>query len=529
MHESKYMLETPVSYRKDYGQFFTPVSVARLMSDWVMKDGARTVLDPAFGLGVFYEEIRNINPHTKVQFIGYEIDKHILSYLKLNGSETNLRIINDDYFEADLSKYDAIICNPPYMRFQKFLTRHDVLPKIEKKIGKRLVGYSNTSSVFLVKALKELNSHGRLAFIMPFEFFNTGYGKKIKKSLLEEHLLKQIIIFSNEKEIFPDATTTVCILLCKNDGVEDSIKITLIDNKEQIDTIDDISEFYQRKIISSDLPYNKKWSPIIFPLSSEITIPDGFCQLNQYGMFKRGIATGANEFFALKKSKIEELHLSKNNICKCITKSSHIKKTVFNEGDFFALYNADKPVHCLDVKDHKDQSTKKYIKLGEQQGMHKRYLTKIRKPWYKIERRQPAPFLFGVFSRGRLKVVRNYSTAINFTCYHSFYPNIFGQRYINKLFVYFLSDMGQSIIKMNKRSYGDNLDKLEPGDLNECLCPNQEKFALIEDPEAEEVIETAKSNEELAIQMSNELINRTIKSQQCVLPECYSSAFHSGC
>ena len=107
MHESKYILETPVSYRKDYGQFFTPVSVARLMAAWVMKDGAKTVLDPAFGLGIFYEEIRKINPHTKVQFTGYEIDEHILSYFKLNGSETNLRIINNDYLEADFLKYDG--------------------------------------------------------------------------------------------------------------------------------------------------------------------------------------------------------------------------------------------------------------------------------------------------------------------------------------------------------------------------------------------------------------------------------------
>ncbi|MFM7788281.1 MAG: hypothetical protein ACKO90_09025, partial [Microcystis panniformis] len=51
---------------------------------------------------------------------------------------------------------------------------------------------------------------------------------------------------------------------------------------------------------------------------------------------------------------------------------------------------------------------------------------------------------------------------INFTCFHSFYPNQFGQQFINKLFVYLLSDIGQEIIKINKRSYGDELDKFEP-------------------------------------------------------------------
>ncbi len=67
-----------------------------------------------------------------------------------------------------------------------------------------------------------------------------------------------------------------------------------------------------------------------------------------------------------------------------------------------------------------------YIKEGEKLGYHGRYLTKTRNTWYKIEKRKPAPILFGVFSRGRLKVIRNFTTAINFTCFHSFYPNKFG-------------------------------------------------------------------------------------------------------
>jgi adenine-specific DNA-methyltransferase len=197
MRESNYISETPISYRKDYGQFFTPSSVAQMMATYVMKDDPKTILDPAFGLGIFYEVIININPRKKIQLTGYEIDERILNYFHCNA--TDLTIIKGDFLESEMAYFDAVICNPPYMRFQKFLKRHDVLPQIEKQIGKKLAGYSNIASVFLVKALKELKPNGRLAFIMPFEFFNTGYGKEIKKSLLEKHLLKQIVIFSNEK------------------------------------------------------------------------------------------------------------------------------------------------------------------------------------------------------------------------------------------------------------------------------------------------------------------------------------------
>ena len=170
MRESDYISEVPIRYRKDFGQFFTPPSVAHLMADWVMKDDPQTILDPAFGLGIFYDEIRKINSSRKIHFTGYEIDELILDFLQIDESASDLQIINGDYLEADISAFDGVICNPPYMRFQKFLKRHDVLPKLEKKIGKKLVGYSNIASIFLVKALKELKQNGSLSFIMPFEF-----------------------------------------------------------------------------------------------------------------------------------------------------------------------------------------------------------------------------------------------------------------------------------------------------------------------------------------------------------------------
>jgi len=512
MRESEYIKNTPVSHRKDYGQFFTPPSVSRLMAQWVLKDEPRTILDPAFGLGVFYDEIIKLKANREIQFVGYEIDKNIIEYLNCVDGKPNLKLNNSDYLEAESGSFDGIVCNPPYMRFQKFLKRHDVLPIIEKQIGKKLIGYSNISSVFLIKALNELNENGNLAFIMPFEFFNTGYGKEIKRSLLDNYLLKQIVIFSNEKEIFPDATTTVCVLLCKKDKNKEPIKITQIKSGDNLAKISNISDYYQKKINLSDLPFNKKWTPILISLFSEKIVPDGFIKISLYGAFTRGIATGANEFFALTRTKINKLGLTEKNICKCITKSSQIRKPVFTECDFSYLYDLDKPVHCLDITNHESKNAQEYIKEGEKLGYHERYLTRMRSPWYKIEHRKHAPILFGVFNRGRLKVIRNFTTVINFTCYHSFYPNMFGEQLINKLFVYFISDIGQEMIKANKRSYGDNLDKFEPSDLNECLCPSQYQFGMIGDNEAENVITIAKTDEKLAIQMSNGLIQRIINA-----------------
>ncbi|MEL4895373.1 HsdM family class I SAM-dependent methyltransferase [Crocosphaera sp. Alani8] len=511
MYKDNYIINTPISYRKKYGQFFTPSLVASIMAKWVIENQPKTILDPAFGLGIFYEEISKLNLENKWHFTTYEIDKNILNYLDNFQNNNNLTIFNQDYLASDINYYDAIICNPPYMRFQKFINRHNILPKIEKQIGKKLVGYSNIASIFLIKALQQLNLNGRLAFILPFEFFNTGYGKEIKKTLLEKYLLKQIIIFANEKDIFPDATTTICILLCENNQTKQDVKITNINSNQEIQNISNISDYYHHKLTNYQLPDNEKWTPIILSLISHTTIPEGFCKLSDYGTFKRGIATGANNFFALNKTKIEQLQINDNNISLCITKSNLVKKAIFTDDDLQLLIEQDKTIYCLDIKDNNDTAVINYIKLGEEKAYNQRYLTKNRQPWYKLEKREPAPILFGVFNRGRIKVIRNLTTAINFTCYHGFHPNLLGNNLIDKLFIYLISDLGQEIIKMNKRSYGNNLDKFEPGDLNNSYCPSMQQFDLINEQETTQIIKIAKIDEKKAITMSNELIKQIIK------------------
>lgn len=507
MREAEYVRSTSAAHRKDYGQFFTPLPVARLMTRWVLEDGPAAVLDPAFGLGVFYDAAAQSGCLRGGQrFVGYEIDDRILSYRAQRAPRGNLEVRHQDYLEMDAGAFDGIVCNPPYMRFQKFLNRSDVLPKIEKQIGRKLLGYSNIASVFLVKSLHELKERGRLAFIMPFEFFNAGYGREIKQQLLQGHLLKQIVVFSNEKEIFPEATTTVCVLLCRKDHQAEPVKVTRIGSLAELGRIGDIGEYYQRRIDAAELPPGQKWTPILRSLFSGRERPDGFVKLSHYGAFKRGLATGANAFFGIRKTAAERWRLDRRDLRKCITRSPQIRKPVFTEDDFRELHQADHPVHCLAVTRHEDRHVRAYVADGERQGYHRRYLTSARRVWYEIERRTPAPLLFGVFSRGRLKIIRNLTDAINFACFHSFYPNVFGEELVDKLFVYLLSDQGQEVLKANKRSYGDDLDKFEPGDLNDCLCPSQAQLDLLDGDEVEKIVETAKTDEQTAIRMSNSLL-----------------------
>ncbi|MFW6287656.1 MAG: N-6 DNA methylase, partial [bacterium] len=136
--ENSYYTIRDIDYRKDRGQIFTPLYVARLMTDWVLKAEAiqnndeAKVIDPAVGLGAFFQTMVNRkNPFDdinigKLKIYGYEKDyKLSRECKKLYQQYSNIVIQNKDYLldwgnklinisDSNRAKgFDGIICNPP--------------------------------------------------------------------------------------------------------------------------------------------------------------------------------------------------------------------------------------------------------------------------------------------------------------------------------------------------------------------------------------------------------------------------------
>ena len=99
------------------------------------------------------------------------------------------------------------------------------------------------------------------------------------------------------KRNFPDATTTVCVLLCKNDGKEEAIKIAQIKSNEEIDKISDVSNFYQREIKPSVCHTTKSGRLLFYHYSLNKNLK-WFLQVVSIWYIYGGIATGANDFCA---------------------------------------------------------------------------------------------------------------------------------------------------------------------------------------------------------------------------------------
>lgn len=475
LDSNEYLRLVGEPHRKRFGQYFTPPQVADFMVEWVSGSGLKSMFDPAFGLGVFHGSATKFGIR---EFGGCEVDSRILKSWNNAQNHDAVRVEHADYLLSWDRRQDNIVCNPPYMRFQRFVNRKEVGQAFEKNLNLRLPGYINSASAFLIKSLSELNGSGRLAYIMPLEFLNTGYGRVVKERLISGRHLRAIISIQCEKEVFPDAITSAGIILYDAARTFSHVDFHVLSSISDLQMI--LKCKPANRVPASSLDPTSKWLAHFSP-GEILACDDGFVPLSFYGRFHRGIATGANKFFVLRPSQAEELNLNSRELLPCLTKCNQIKKPFFAELDYAELVRRDQPVLLFSANAAGPSAhAREYVSSGESRGYHLRYLTRTRRPWYKTEERQPSPLLIGVFSRNGYKVVRNTSNAITLTCFHGFQPNLFGRDYVDKIFLFLLSNRGREIVSRSKRQYGDGLEKFEPGDMNEAPVPSPDVLSEVD-------------------------------------------------
>ncbi len=459
--EREYVKIIPLEHRKKFAQFFTPEQISDFMATWVLngRKGKVDILEPAFGLGIFSRSMYKLNPQIRV--VGYDIDKTISAYAKdyFVRPEYNILISTENYLTASWSeKYDGIICNPPYLKFHDY-DNATLVPIVNNKLHTHLNGFTNIYTLFLLKSISQMKKGGRMAYIIPSEFLNSDYGVEVKKTLLQSGVLRHVIIVDFTKCAFDDALTTACILLCENNDASVDIHFSNIDDVAKLDSsLTDYTTFD-----SHQLNPEIKWKQYY-----EDTRSSKYNHLVPFSTFakvSRGIATGANNYFTFKRSKIDTYNIPESSFRRCICHAADVPNLLFTTEDYEDISNRDKTVYLLDgCVNENDPHIQSYIRMGETIGVDKKYLTASRNPWYALENRPPSPIWVSVFNRNGLRFVRNKAGVYNLTTFHCVY-NI-GEIDTDILFAYLVTNVAKEIFLDNSRQYGNGLVKFEPNDLN---------------------------------------------------------------
>lgn len=475
---------SPQHGRRDLAQFWTPPSVADFMAAWVLERKPEFVVDPAFGMGALADAIRRAAPSTPV--LGFEVDHELIHRYRQAGGTA---VVHEaDYMSVwSRSSYPAIICNPPYLQAHRFRERSEAIRLFQEKTGIKLPGKLNAASIFLLKALRELTPQGRSAFMMPHEFMGTSYGIATKRELLRNGL-HSVIVIQDEHQVFADALTSVCILLCDR-AYNGEVSFRLVRSPEDLHR-----DQHVRKVqVSPNAEDN--WMCYLDDHSEH---SDRLVPLGTYGAFSRGIATGANGFFTMTPSEAKARGLLASHVRPCLTRACQVKEAVVTEKLVEQLLCSDERVYLLSVSpEEKCEQLRQYLQQGEDAQVHLGALASRRHPWYHIAVGAPACLLATTFGRGRFKIVMNEVGIPTLNAWHGFYPQARHRKKVNALFLWLRSSYGQEAVLRQRRRYGRRLDKLEPGDMNRVLVPPPHLLESLPSHQVEAELDRLRNGKEL--------------------------------
>ena len=463
-----------LQYRRNNGQFFTPPDVAEFMVRYGIEGGTKTMLDPACGLGIFIDKMLDLH-EKRCRIYGIDKDPSMVNacYLDIKtrhkAKSGRVKLHNADYLESeDSEKVDFLVCNPPYINFHGF--DRNLILKIKEDFGVNFSMLTNIYALFMVKAKSSVKDGGRIAFITPSEFFYTGYGKTLKKFLLENFTIDSFVTFDFDSTIF-DALTTATVTLMVNKKPKTNHHTKFIRTSRGLDGIMKMSHrgtkhgVYVNRVAQTSIDPDIKWQSYF----TESTIPglimDSFVPLSRVAGVKRGIATGSNDFFTLSEEEKTQWNIEGRFLVPVVSKAAQIMGYEVTKDDMIELGKNGYKTHLLYCFETPSRNLSKYIRHGENEGVHRGYLCSHRSPWYSMERRRAAPILSTVFSRDNMRFILNKAECLNLASYHGIYTHFDDVGLTEALLCYLNSDLCMDIQKQARREYGNGLHKFEPSDL----------------------------------------------------------------
>lgn len=452
------------------GQVETPPAMAEVMARWVLSGRPARVLDPAVGPGELLVACRRLDPETEL--VGMDRDAGTLERAR-GRAPRGTRLLLADYLRADVGQFDGIIANPPYVKAHRLSWGEGEWRAFEERFGTPLDRLTNLYALFLLKIWEDLAPRGRAAVLLPAEFLNANFGEEIKERIQRELRPAGLAVFAPALNLFPSALTTSALVL-----LEKSRPAAFPQRVRRVDSFTEAGSFVNELLAGVEvgghelngLDPREKWLNRLLH-DDEGGVGTLFPKtVGDYFRCRRGIATGANEFFCLSKAGLLENHLTLEHVEPCVTKATDAGGLMFTGKDFDALTRSDRRCYLLNPR-REDKALAGYLQRGEKLGIPARHLPSHRPVWFRPENRSVADVWVSVFSRGQTKFILNTSGAKNLTCFHGLYARS-GRRHLAPLLTLFLnSRWGAESFRRVNRFYGDGLNKLEPKDVEAMPCP----------------------------------------------------------
>ena len=471
-------LKKDSSEQKLRGAYYTPLPLAKKMVQMFLKeDNIKNVLEPSCGDGVFLDALISYGYLDCLEEImAIEIEKRTTDVLKERVKEfAKIKVKNQDFFDFyernKDNKYDLILGNPPYIRYQ-YLTENqrELMSEILTSQGMKSNKLINTWVGFMVSCVKMLSDNGRIAFVIPAEILQVVYAEDLR--LFLANTLSKITLITFEELVFPDIEQEIVVFVGEKGEEEKGIRIIELNNLDELEKFDISSNGFQKL-----QHVHEKWTKYFTSdqenkMVSEIRLDERFQKLSEVALINVGITTGNNKYFSVKQEVVEQYGFQ-DVVRPLIGRSAHAHSVYFRRNDWIENVDAGKAAYLIDFpetpyEEYPDKH-KEYIKLGEKNGENKGYKCSIRERWYRI----PSVWVPDAFflRRNNLypKFVLNCCEAVSTDTMHriKFKDGIEPER----ILLSYYNSISFAFTELCGRSYGGGVLEILPGEVGNIFVP----------------------------------------------------------
>lgn len=503
-------LITEATAEKLRGGFYTPDLIAEFILKWGINGSTNfEILEPSCGDGVFLEELKRHNLKFK-SVVAIELDE--IEAAKADRIPLkNKTIINTDfhtYCNRTADRFDLIVGNPPYIRYQFFDRQQQVeAGDIFIRAGLAYSKLTNAWVSFVVGSSLLLKENGgKIGFVLPAEILQVSFAKQLRNFLA--HFYNKINIISFEKLVFPNIQQEVILLLCeKNQSNEHNIEHIEIKDANELKMLD----FTRLKSPQKRIDFkSNKWTfyfleqeeiDFLETISKKYAIPT----IGKYAKVEVGITTGSNDFFTVPLSTVEEFGLV-NYAKPMVGRSVQVSSVVFTKEDWEKNKFSKAKSHLLVFPERKQLNLKngaiKYITNGESLDIHKGYKTGLRDDWFVVPSLKISDALFIRRNNRYPRLIINEANAYTTDTMHRVFLR--PGTNLKALTASYYNSLSLAFTEVCGRSHGGGVLELMPNEAERVLLPyNLKNEGLLE--EIDNLIRS-KTDIETILNITNQII-----------------------
>ena len=465
------------------GGYYTPHTLSSYLCKWAIRTPADSVLEPSCGDGSFVSTAATmLGEHgriTAVEISPPEIDKAKVS---VNGTAASVEWHCASFFDVaprllKEAKYDAVVGNPPFIRFQYFdRAERERAFRLMGSFGYRPNGLANAWIAFVQLSTELLRDGGRLAMVLPAELLQVKYAAELRYRL--PLLFEDVHIVAFDELVFPEIQQEVVLLLAagrRRTQEAGRLHTLAASNGEELLTAASTSPVVSHAPVRHAHP-EMKWTSLFledeeFRVLDECSGGAGLNRLGQLADVDVGIVTGRNGFFVINGTQARELGAT-DYVLDIVGRTSALGSIRFADDDLasYAESNPSKLLNLAGVKRHLlPTGVQAYIRSGEEQGVHRGYKCRIRSRWFDVPSTHvPDAFLYRQIHRAPL-LVANHAGATTTDTIHRVRVN--GGVCTDTLCAASVNSLTFAWAEVSGRSYGGGVLELEPGEAEGLLIP----------------------------------------------------------